>query len=214
MARGLDIWGYWGHGDHRKTRHQCSGGGPHIFILKHAGSRSGLWSCTAPLLTGTSPWKHWALASWQPKLWGFEPLVLCKFKWRGGTQTCYSMGLLDTDSLMGCGGSWVLSHNLDVGKVPAWQLGALHDLNSSRCPSPRSSKQPQCLNKPQAAAGAGGKLWSSTAWSCTVLPSSLQIIFLWAKAQAESEQRAQPQVGLISLFLSLSHPCKILVVVW
>jgi len=61
--------------------------------------------------------------------------VLSKLKRRTGIQTFYGLGLPDTGSLTGGGGSQVPSRNLDLGKVPPWQLWAVYDLNSSRCPS-------------------------------------------------------------------------------
>lgn len=64
MAGGLDIWGSWAHEDHPKTRHHCSGGGLHIIVLKHVGSRSWLWPCTAPF------------ASWNCILKALSPCIL------------------------------------------------------------------------------------------------------------------------------------------
>lgn len=195
MARGSDTRGSWADGDSLRTRCHGRAGGPHIFSLKHTGSRSGLWCSTAPftvleLHPKNSKPSHHSSQNCE---------VLNFLKQRGAIQTFCSMGLLNAGCLMGSGGSWVPSCNLDVGRVPAWQLRAVHDLNSSRCPPSRSSKPPQFSNEPQAAAGAGGKSWSSTAQHRSVSPSSLQIIFLWAEALAEAEERAQPQVGLMSL---------------
>ena len=149
MARGSDI-----PGDSPRTRCQDRGGGPHIFSLKHAADGSGVWPSTAPfaylncILKTISPCimaaktvRYWTSCAVQAQeenrnsdfLWFGAARHWLPYGWWREPSAQPQSGFRQGATLAALGSVWF--EQLQVSLL--W-----------------SSKQPQCSNKLQAAAGA------------------------------------------------------------